>query len=109
MNDVELLSAVIVAVVIAFYFMFMRPVQKEQARRKQDMRDLRPGDEVLTTSGFIATVRDIKVAHSGTTHILLEMADGVIFTATPMAVLERISTADAPAPDRSTEGTGLPS
>ncbi|HEY7465739.1 MAG TPA: preprotein translocase subunit YajC, partial [Dehalococcoidia bacterium] len=65
MNDAELLAAVIFAVVVAFYFMFMRPIQKEQEQHKKQMRDLRPGDEVVTTANFIATVKDIQVQENG--------------------------------------------
>src|SRR5918992_5640805 len=83
MNDAELLAAVIFGVVLAFYFMFMRPIQKEQSRHKKQMRDLRPGDQVLTTSNFVATVKDIQVGEDGQTRIALELADGVVVTAMP--------------------------
>ena len=92
MNDAELLSAVIFAVVAAFYFMFMRPIQKDQEKHRQQIRDLRPGDEVLTTSGFIGRVKDIQVQESGPTQIALELADGVVFTAVTSSIAERITT-----------------
>ena len=91
MNDAELLSAVIFAVVAAFYFMFMRPIQKDQEKHRQQIRDLRPGDDVLTTSGFIGRVRDIQVQESGPTQIALELADGVVFRAVTTAIAERIT------------------
>ncbi len=93
MSDAALISAVFVGVVVAFYVMFMRPVAKEQESHKQQMRDLRPGDQVVTTSNFIAKVRDITLTASGETHISLELADGVIFTALPSAILRRLSAA----------------
>ena len=96
MNDAEIVSAVVVGVVLAFYFLFMRPAQKDQARHRQQIRDLRPGDEVLTTSGFIARVNDIHVPERGTTRILLELADGVVITAVPSAILERLSAGSRP-------------
>ena len=97
MNDAELLSVVFVAVMVAFYLMFLRPIQKDQEKHKQQIRDLRPGDQILTTSGFIATIKDIQVPESGPTRIALEMTDGVIFTAVPTAILERLTSADATA------------
>ena len=112
MNDAEVISAVIVGLVVAFYFMIIRPDQKFRAQRKQQMRDLRPGDEVLTTSGFIARVKDIRVSQRGSTQILLELADGVVFTAVPTAVLERLTPAaepDNPSPDPRPQGTGVSS
>jgi preprotein translocase YajC subunit len=95
MNDAELLAAVIIGVVIAFYFMFMRPVQKEQELHKKQMRDLRPGDIVVTTSNFVATVKDIKVAEKGGTRVSLELADGVIVTALPNAIMRRLDDSEA--------------
>jgi preprotein translocase subunit YajC len=91
MNDAELLAAVIFAVVVAFYFMFMRPIQKDQEHHKKQMRDLRPGDEVVTTANFIATVKDIQVQPDGQTRIALELADGVVVTALPNAIMRRLS------------------
>jgi len=90
MNDAELLSAVIFAVVAAFYFMFMRPIQKDQEKHRQQIRDLRPGDQVLTTSGFIGTVRDIQVQERGPSQISLELADGVVFKAMTTAIAQRL-------------------
>ncbi len=107
MNDAEIISAVVVAVLVAFYFMFMRPIAKEQSRHKQQIRDLRPGNQVLTTSGFIAKVKDIQVTEKGTSRILLELADGVVFTAVPTAILERIEPSDAPARSTEQEQSGL--
>ena len=105
MSDAGILSAVFVAVMAAFYLMFLRPVQKDQARHKREIRDLRPGDEVLTTSGFIAKVRDIYVPEDGATRIALELAEGVIFTAMPSAILERLHS--TPAEAANTEQPGL--
>ena len=102
MNDAELMSAVVVAIVVAFYFMFMRPANKAREQHKQQMRDLRAGDRVLTTSNFIATVRDIQVQEKGPSRITLEIAPGIIVTALPAAILERIdsSAADAASTDK---------
>jgi preprotein translocase subunit YajC len=95
MNDAELLAAVIFGVVLAFYFMFMRPIQKEQEQHKKQMRDLRPGDVVVTTANFIATVKDIQVLESGQTRIALELADGVVVTALPNAIMRRLNESEA--------------
>ena len=91
MNDAELISVVFVGVVIAFYVMFLRPIRKDQEKHRQQIRDLRPGDEVVTTANFIAKVKDIQVPSSGQTRIYLELADGVIITALPGAILQRLT------------------
>lgn len=97
MSDAALISAVFVGVLFAFYLMFLRPIQKDQERHKQQIRDLKPGDEVLLTSGFIGRIKDIQVPESGQTRIYIQMADGVIFTAVTSAILERLAaeTADS--------------
>jgi preprotein translocase subunit YajC len=102
MNDAELLAAVIFGVVVAFYFMFMRPIQKDQEHHKKQMRDLRPGDIVVTTSNFVATVKDIQVAEDGGTRVALELTDGVVVTALPNAVMRLLDESEA----RSRSGTG---
>jgi preprotein translocase YajC subunit len=93
MNDAELLSVVFVAVMVAFYLMFLRPIQKDQEKHRQQIRDLRVGDEVLTTSNFVATIRDIQAQADGPSRITLELADGVVVTALPAAILDRLSAA----------------
>lgn len=90
MSDAALISAVFVGVLFAFYLMFLRPIQKEQEHHKQQIRDLKPGDEVLTTSGFIGRVKDIQVPASGQTRIYIQLADGVVFTAVSSAIAQRI-------------------
>ena len=69
MTDATLMSAVFIGIIAGFYVMFMRPAQKENERHRQQIRDLRPGDDVLTTSGFIATVKDIQVPEKGQTRM----------------------------------------
>ena len=110
MNDAEVISTIVFGVVVLFYFMIIRPDQKDRARRKKQMRDLRPGDQVLTTSGFIASVRDIRVSAHGT-RLSLELADGVVFTAVPTAVLEVMQPeAQQSSPEQPAhQGTGVPS
>ena len=105
MSDATLMSAVFIGIVLGFYLMFMRPVQKDQQKHKQNIRDLRIGDEVLTTSGFIARVRDIRVPETGQTRISLELAEGVIFEAVSTAILERLIPESEPLPSEQKEAS----
>jgi preprotein translocase YajC subunit len=91
MSDAGILSSVFVAVFAAFYLMFIRPIHKDQARHRKEIRDLRPGDQVLTTSNFIATIKDIQVPENGPTRISIELAEGVVFTALSSAILQRLT------------------
>lgn len=49
---------VVILVVFMFFFM-IRPNKKEQARKKEMMSSMAPGDTVLTSSGFYGTIIDI--------------------------------------------------
>lgn len=76
----------LVAVLAAFYFILMRPVIMQQKRRRSDISQLEVGDEVLTTGGFYATVKEIQTTDEGPMQIYLEAAPGVVLRATPAAV-----------------------
>ncbi len=80
----------LIAVLAAFYFILMRPVIVQQKRRRSDISQLEVGDEVLTTGGFYATVKEIQTTDEGPMQIYLEAAPGVILRATPAAV-EQVS------------------
>ena len=60
-NTTSIISMVLVyaAVIGVFYFLFMRPQNKEKKQRAQILAALSVGDSVRTTSGFIGTVIDI--------------------------------------------------
>jgi preprotein translocase subunit YajC len=55
------------------------------------MRDLRPGDEVLTTANFVGKIKDIQIGTDGQTRISIEIADGVVVTAFPNAIYRRLT------------------
>ena len=106
MSDASIISAVVIAIVAYMYFTIIRPARADQQRHRQEIRDLRPGDQVLTTSNFIATVKDIQVQPTGQAHVLLELAEGVVVTALPGAIIERLQrlpasgTAESPAKEQ---------
>ena len=80
----------LVAVLTAFYFILMRPQIERQRRRRADISSLQVGDQVLTTGGFYATVREMRTTDEGPMEIHLEAAPGVVLRATPDAI-EQIS------------------
>jgi preprotein translocase YajC subunit len=86
----------LVAVLGAFYVILLRPVINQQKRRRSDISQLQPGDEVLTTGGFYAIVREIRTTEAGPLEIHLEAAPGVVLRATPYAI-EQISSRAAEA------------
>ena len=49
----------IIIMLVALYFMMIRPQQKEAKRKNAMMSELAVGDTILTTSGFYGMVIDI--------------------------------------------------
>jgi preprotein translocase subunit YajC len=81
--DVVLLPLAIVAL---FYFILLRPVINQQRQHKRDISALDIGDEVVTSGGFYAVVREINATEAGPLEIVLEVAPGVRLRGTPEAV-----------------------
>lgn len=50
----------IVVMLVALYFMMIRPQQKETKKKNQMLADLAVGDTILTTSGFYGMIIDIQ-------------------------------------------------
>jgi preprotein translocase subunit YajC len=63
----------ILLIVVAFYFLILRPAQKRQADQRRVVSALQPGVQVMTTGGLFGTV----VAIEGD-QVSLEIADGVV-------------------------------
>jgi len=98
MEIVILALAYPAAIALLFYFVFLRPVQQQNSRRRQELVNLQVGDEVLTQAGFIATVKDIIIPDEGPTEILLELGNGVEVRAFASAIVQRLRPA-APSRD----------
>jgi preprotein translocase subunit YajC len=81
----------------AFYFILLQPVLKQNKRTKRDISRLRVGDEILTTGGLIATVKEIVQPADGPTELRLELAPGIEVRALVAAVQQRLTeVVDAP-------------
>jgi preprotein translocase subunit YajC len=79
---------VLVAVLAAFYFILLKPVINQQRKQRRDISSLEIGDEVLTTGGFYATVKEINTHEDRPMEILLEAAPGIVLRGTTVAVQE---------------------
>ncbi len=73
----------------AVYFIFYRPTVEAQNRQRRVVAGLRPGDEIVTTSGFIARLVDVREDERGEVELLLDLG-GVTVRARPSAVAERL-------------------
>lgn len=52
--------APIVAIFAIFYFLLIRPQQKQQKQHEAMLKDLKTGDKVLTTGGLYGTITGFK-------------------------------------------------
>ena len=86
-----------IVIAVLFYFAFLRPVQQERKKQRQQLESLRVGDEVLTQSGFIAVVKDVRIPEEpGLTEVILDLG-GIEVRAVASAIVERLNAAEEPA------------
>jgi preprotein translocase subunit YajC len=62
----------LVLIFIVFWFMIIRPQKKQQSQRKTMIGALKRGDQVVTSGGLFATVKDVK-----SDRVVATIADGV--------------------------------
>lgn len=91
MNAAEISAIAVVAIVIAFYLIVLRPQQQDQRKQQQDIKNLQVGDEVLTTSGFLGIVKDVHIPESGPVQIVLDFGNGVVINALATSIAQRVA------------------
>jgi preprotein translocase subunit YajC len=74
----------------AVYFIFYRPTVEAENRQRRVVAGLRVGDEVVTTSGFIARVVDIREPDEGPVELLLDLGSGLVVRARTSAIADRL-------------------
>lgn len=78
-------------IALLFYFAFLRPVQQEQKKQRRQLESLRVGDEVLTQSGFIAVIRDVRIPEEpGPTEVILDLGGGLEVRAVASAIAQTL-------------------
>jgi preprotein translocase subunit YajC len=100
-----------VLAVVAFYFILLQPVLKNQKEQRKAVQTMQIGDEVVTTGGIIGEVVDVITPADGPTEIILEIAPNVRVRALTDAISRRLTTLEtvtapeeAPRPQDSTPG-----
>ena len=91
MNLQEISFVIILAVMAAFYIIFIRPARQEQKRVEDTIRDLHVGDEVITTAGFFARVKEITTPEQGPVQIVLDFGNGLEVRALTSSIARRVS------------------
>lgn len=61
-----------ILLIVAFYFLMIRPQTKRAKEHKLMVENLKKGDEVVTGGGLLGRITDV-----GENFLLVEMADGV--------------------------------
>ena len=91
MNEAEIGAIAVVAIIIAFYLIVLRPQQQDQKKQQQDIKNLQIGDEILTTSGFLGTVKDVYIPEQGPVQIVLDFGNGVVVSALATSIAQRVA------------------
>jgi preprotein translocase subunit YajC len=73
--------APILLLVVAFYFLLIRPQKNRQKKHTEMVNAVEPGTEVMTTAGIFGTVREVTDESLG-----LEIAPGTVIRILPAAI-----------------------
>ncbi len=86
--------APILLLVVAFYFLLIRPQKNRQKKHAQMVSAVAPGTEVMTTAGIFGTVREVN------DEVLnLEIAPGTVIRILPTAISKVIYPTSPPMDD----------
>ena len=91
MNFAEITFISVIVIVVAFYLITIWPAQREQKRQQQTIRDLQVGDEVVTTSGFFARIKEIHTPEEGPVQLILDLGHGLEVRALTSAIIRRVT------------------
>lgn len=70
----------------AFFFFIVRPQRRQMAAHRALIQAVRVGDEVVTSSGILGTIRAL-----ADDTVQLEIADGVVVTLARGAISQRVA------------------
>ena len=79
----------IALMVLAFYFLIMRPQKKRQQAIQKTMNELQPGTRVMLGSGVFGTLVSV-----GTKQVVLEVSPGVEMTVLKQAIARTVAPGD---------------
>lgn len=93
----------IAAIFLIFYFLLIRPQQKQQKEHEDMLRDLKPGDKILTSGGLYGTITGLK----GDSDLEVKFSETVKLTVARSAVSRLVSGSSA-AKSPARNGTQVP-
>ncbi|MCX6112106.1 MAG: preprotein translocase subunit YajC [Proteobacteria bacterium] len=80
-----------VLIIIVFYFLMIRPQQKQRKQHQEFLSNLKRGDEVITSSGIIGTidaVSDKTVTLQIDGDVKIKILKGMVSTSTKLGIME---------------------
>src|SRR5438552_16433721 len=82
-------------IAVLFYLAFLRPVQQQQKKQREQLLSLHVGDEVVTQAGFLAVIKEVLVPEvPGPTILILDLA-GIEVRADASVIIQRLSVEQA--------------
>jgi preprotein translocase YajC subunit len=90
MSQLEVEILMTAGLILAIYWFFIRP-RIEKGGRKKDMENLKIGDEVLTTSGFLGRVKEIYIPDQGPVQVVIDFGNGIVVNALSSAIAQRVA------------------
>lgn len=83
----------IALMVVAFYFLILRPQKRRQQAQQRTMNELQPGTRVLLGSGVFGTIVSV-----GEKQVVLETSPGVELTVVKPAIARIVTAGDEDSP-----------
>ncbi len=98
----EAVGLLVAVLLLVGYLIYLR--QRERKKQRQDIQRLQIGDEVLTTSGFLAVVKDIDVPEDGPVVLWLDLGSGLEVRALTTAIAQRVAHGAVPSARKAAGG-----
>lgn len=86
--------APLLLIVVAFYFLLIRPQRNRQRQQAEMVASVAPGTEVMTTAGIFGVVKE-----TTDDHIMLEISPGTTIRILPAAIAKVIPQPEIPMDD----------
>jgi preprotein translocase subunit YajC len=83
LNNLGLLVLYVLGFILIFYFMAIRPQQRQRRAHQQMVSAVKKGDQVITAGGIVGTVR-----RTDESFVMLEVAKGVQLKLARRAIAE---------------------
>lgn len=102
MSNLGLLALYVLGFILIFYFMAIRPQQRQRRAHEQMVSAVRKGDQVVTAGGIVGSVR-----RTDDNFVMLEVAKGVQLKVARRAIAEITSKTETTMVERAEEPAAI--